>query len=193
MRTFKVRQSAFASFLLVALAYAPLAVAGEPSPGEALYQARCASCHANPGTKKAPSLETMRQMSGDRVFFSLSNGIMKSQAAGLSFLEMGALMEYASAGARPEYSPAPASMCSKREVDTQPAVQGWGFDDRSTRSLGADRTTINADNVKTLALKWAFALPGTSEMRSQPVATPIRSLSAHRVDTCLLSIVLRAA
>ncbi len=166
-----------ATLFLLFQAMTQVVVAAEPAPGEALYLARCASCHSvADGTsaqrlEKAPSLDEMRQMSADRVFFSMLSGMMKSQAAGLGYPEMGAITMFASAGTQPGFVPETASMCTDRDIDLQPVVAGWGFDDRSTRSLGTQQTTLSEKNISSLRLKWAFALPGTSELRSQPVVT----------------------
>ena len=45
----------------------------------------------------------------------------------------------------------------------------WGFGSGNTRSLttGVD---IEPGNVDQLELRWALAIPGATEMRSQPVA-----------------------
>jgi len=171
MGTYKAAVQTLVALLFAALPIVETFAANEPPPGEALYMARCASCHSGTGVTKAPPLETMRQMSADRVFFSIMNGVMKSQAAGLGYPEMGAITMYASAGIQPGFSPDAASMCADRVIDVQSVVQGWGFDERSTRSMGEHQTTLNGKNIASLRLRWAFALPGTSELRSQPVVT----------------------
>ena len=140
-------------------------------PGKALYEARCASCHTNPGTSKAPPLSAMKTMPAERVFFAMSNGAMKSQAAGLAIPELIALASFASAGTQPDYVPTPAAMCAKRTVDAKPAVSGWGFDAQNSRALDAKQTRIDAAHVGKLQLKWAFGLPGVTDTRSQPVAS----------------------
>jgi polyvinyl alcohol dehydrogenase (cytochrome) len=143
-----------------------------PEAGEAVYAERCAACHADPGTTRAPSLETMRDMPAERVAFALTNGIMKSQAEGLSFRDIRTLVSYASAGDRPDYLPVVAALCANREVDaSRPRITGWGMDPNGARRIGAEVTRIDAGNVSRLELKWAFGLPGASEARSQPVAT----------------------
>ena len=166
---FVIRPGALAALTL--LIASPLFGAAPDQPGKALYEARCASCHANPGTTKAPSFEAMKQMSMTRVFFAMSNGAMKTQAAGLSFVEMGTLASYASTGQQADYTPSTQAMCKARNVDTTPVVAGWAFDASSSRALGSAQTSIDAANVGKLELAWAFGLPGTTETRSQPVAT----------------------
>ena len=137
--------------------------------GRAAYEGRCAKCHLEPGATKAPSLGAMRQMSAAQVYFSLVNGKMRTHAAGLSPEELGALVSYAS-GAAQRYRPAPSAMCAKHDIELGPRyVTRWGFDARNSGALGADATAINALNVGTLRLVWAFGLPNVADARSQPV------------------------
>ena len=165
--------SRLAALFVLTVAATPLSASDVPvHPGKALYEARCASCHANPGATKAPSFDALKQMSMSRVFFAMSNGTMKTQAAGLTFPEIGMLASYASAGDQAAYAPAADAMCKTRDVDTTPVVAGWAFDASSSRALGAAQTSVDATNVGKLELAWAFGLPGTTETRSQPVATP---------------------
>src|SRR5262245_30629228 len=160
--------------LLLGLAFAADCSRAEApaDPGKALYQARCASCHDNPGPTKAPTFRSLKQMTVARVFFAMSNGAMKTQAAGLSFPEMGMLATYASLGQQADYKPSQQSMCARRDVDvTRPVVASWAFDAAGTRALGAAQTIVGAKNAPSLELAWTFGLPGTVDTRSQPVAT----------------------
>ncbi len=140
--------------------------------GAALYQARCASCHDNPGATKAPSLQALKQMSLARVFFAMSNGLMKAQATGLSFPELAVLARHASVGEQQDYLPSASAMCAQRTVEASAAViSQWAFDAAGTRALGTSQTSIDAGSADRLELAWAFGLPGTVDTRSQPVAT----------------------
>jgi polyvinyl alcohol dehydrogenase (cytochrome) len=163
-----------------AVAFCLLAVAGalgadpDPSAGDSapLYETRCASCHSGSGASKAPALSSLKQMSAARVFFSLSNGAMKAHVAGLSFPEILQLVAFASAGEQPEYTPPAEAMCASREADTaKPLVTHWALDVAGSRALGNSVATLDATNVAKLELAWAFGLPGTTDTRSQPVAT----------------------
>lgn len=140
--------------------------------GATLYQSRCASCHDNPGATKAPSFQSLKQMSLARVFFSMTNGLMKAQAAGLSIPELAMLSRHASVGEQQDYVPSATAMCAQRKVDAAPAViTGWAFNAAGSRALGTSQTRIDSDTAGSLELAWAFGLPGTVDTRSQPVAT----------------------
>src|SRR5262245_47088076 len=47
--------------------------------GWSTYQTRCAICHSNPGPDHGPSAESIRQMTPEKIYESLSTGKMKSQ------------------------------------------------------------------------------------------------------------------
>ena len=57
------------------------------------------------------------------------------------------------------------------------------MDQRSTAFIGPDTTSIDAGNVGKLELSWAFALPNTTDARSQPVVTTdtlfVAAVSGH--------------
>ncbi|NIM70533.1 MAG: PQQ-binding-like beta-propeller repeat protein, partial [Xanthomonadales bacterium] len=50
-----------------------------------------------------------------------------------------------------------------------PAVNGWGFTFASTRFIPAEIAGLTAADVPRLKLKWAFAYPGATRARSQPM------------------------
>ncbi len=53
------------------------------SPGEALYQGRCATCHEG-RVERAPDRNALRQLSPDRIGFALAYGMMSQQVRDLS-------------------------------------------------------------------------------------------------------------
>ncbi|MGH9655818.1 MAG: c-type cytochrome, partial [Bryobacteraceae bacterium] len=61
--------------------------------GAAIYKQRCAACHDNPAPH-APSLGTIKAMSGRAIYTALTSGVMKTQAAGLSTAQKIALIRY---------------------------------------------------------------------------------------------------
>src|SRR5688500_16292571 len=65
-----------------------------PHPGQAVYRARCASCHDNPEQTKSPAKATLGAMSYQVISFSLTQGKMQAQAAGISEEERGQLINY---------------------------------------------------------------------------------------------------
>src|SRR6185437_1534969 len=61
--------------------------------GAALYRERCASCHDSP-TGRTPSIGAIKQMTSSAIYAGLTNGPMKSQAAGLSTQQVLSLLVY---------------------------------------------------------------------------------------------------
>jgi mono/diheme cytochrome c family protein len=61
--------------------------------GAAIYKERCAKCHDTPAAR-VPSLATIKEMTGEAVYTALTNGAMKTQAAGLSTAEIFSLIGY---------------------------------------------------------------------------------------------------
>ena len=63
-------------------------------PGQAIYKERCASCHDNAEQFRAPTRENLAAMSFQTIDFSLTNGKMKGQGAGLSEAQRGDLINF---------------------------------------------------------------------------------------------------
>src|SRR5579862_57034 len=79
--------------LLASSAVSAKAEDDAPSPGEALYQARCASCHEG-GVARAPDKNALQQLSAERIGFALGYGLMSQQAKDLSQREIAAIVRY---------------------------------------------------------------------------------------------------
>lgn len=143
-----------------------------PHPGAAIYRMRCAACHENPEETKAPSRTTLSAMSYQVLSFSLTQGKMQAQAAGLSEEQRGQLINYLtgrSAETRDTWSAAMA--CKTPTVDLKPtaAVATFGFDARQTRTLSARQAGLTKASLGRLELAWSIAFPDTTMMRAQPV------------------------
>lgn len=153
----------------------------EATAGESLYQTRCAGCHEDAGAIKAPALAGLRQMNHARVRYALTRGSMQAHAAGLDREQVGELVAYVTGRGDGPYQVPAQARCAEVSVDLDPVyVGGWGFDDANTAFRGPPHTALNGANVSSLRLKWAFGVPDTSDMRSQPVIT---------ADTVFLSTV----
>jgi polyvinyl alcohol dehydrogenase (cytochrome) len=145
--------------------------------GEELFAVRCSVCHeVGEDSPKAPPLQALRQMGWAQVQFALAQGSMQPYAAGLSRQASEQLVAFVTGEPERVHMHLPAhAFCSPaqgEEIDFDRVLVGsWGFDGRSTRFQGHDRTDIDAANVHRLELKWAFGVPRTAMMRSMPVIT----------------------
>jgi polyvinyl alcohol dehydrogenase (cytochrome) len=138
----------------------------------ALYMQRCAACHDHPRERIPPRMSLAVLRSQEDVYRTLSSGVMKQQAIGLTADQMRGLAIWVTGkkfGTSPPDPPADANMCSERTGhidlgDTQ--WNGWGRDYDNSRYQ--PRPGLSAAEVPRLKLKWTFALPGQA-VYAQPV------------------------
>jgi polyvinyl alcohol dehydrogenase (cytochrome) len=147
--------------------------------GIALFEQQCTQCHGNGSVERAPSPAAIRQMSPERIYAALTNGIMQTQAARLTDEQKRRIAEYM--GARPlgsstlgdagqmkNHCPASAALPDPSRF---PAWNGWGADVRNTRFQPAKSAGLTAAQVPSLQLKWAFGFPlGVSAFGQPSVA-----------------------
>ncbi|MEM7359334.1 MAG: PQQ-binding-like beta-propeller repeat protein [Pseudomonadota bacterium] len=142
---------------------------GDEHPGAKIYQERCANCHAS-GMARAPARNILELMSPNAMLFTLTDGIMQQQSQGLSAEQKQQIVEYLVGEVQTE-KPALA-LCADDNKDfdfTQaPVASGWGIDAHNTRHVPASVTSINADNIGKLEVKWVFDYPLSARARSHP-------------------------
>jgi polyvinyl alcohol dehydrogenase (cytochrome) len=163
------------SFCLMMLAL-PLAAADDPYARQ-LFEKHCASCHnsAAGAESRVPQLQVLKTMTPAAIQRTLETGIMKAQAKALSAderLKVATLLGTAvTTERRREDIPNLCSSEPGRGV-TAPgdgsAWTDWGGGLANMRFQNANNAGIGPDDVPRLKLKWAFAFPDTSTMRSQP-------------------------
>jgi polyvinyl alcohol dehydrogenase (cytochrome) len=155
-------------FLLAPLA----ALAAEDPYAAQLFQKHCASCHNSEAgaSGRVPQVSVLKTMTPAAIQKTLESGVMKTQAAPLSpdeRLRIASLIGTA------------VTVERKREEIANPCAPGTGWSDGSawaswggglgnTRFQTAKDAGLRAEDVPRLKLKWAFAFPDTSTMRSQP-------------------------
>ncbi|HYA18382.1 MAG TPA: PQQ-binding-like beta-propeller repeat protein [Bryobacteraceae bacterium] len=147
-----------------------MALAAEATPdGEALYKARCASCHDNSTTDRIPKRAEIATRTPESVVSTMSSGAMMIQASGLTQDEMRAVAKYltgkefAVGGASTAgMCPAPGKAISLAATDWN----GWGVDPDNSRFQ--PKPGLSAADVSKLKLKWAFGFPGDRVAYSQP-------------------------
>ncbi|MDH3429215.1 MAG: PQQ-binding-like beta-propeller repeat protein [Gammaproteobacteria bacterium] len=139
--------------------------------GRELYEQHCDACHSLPDVK-APGVATLRQMPFTRLARSLEFGIMMQQAAHLSADERFAISKYLSSDSstiRDQWIAARTCRLRKPVELGATGSRGWGLDSGNRRAIESG-VSISPDDVDDLELKWSLAIPGATEMRSQPVA-----------------------
>ena len=148
-------------------------VAAQPSKpalaadGAAVYAKSCATCHDG-GAIQAPQRQALSILPANRIVAALTNGIMQSQAAGLSDTQRQAVALYLSSG--PVAAEEPKGMCNAGDVGRLAPVQvgDWGMGQENARAVDGAATVLNASSAAKLKLDWVFAFPNGTRARSQP-------------------------
>lgn len=160
-------------------------VACTPSPaqeGEKLFAERCAGCHTPAGTERAAGLSLLAQLSPRAIVGVLEDGVMRVEGSGMTAEQRIQVAEYLSkrsyvAEALPE-----AAHCADRSwTGLDPGSVSWmGFAANlaGTGHQPPGRAGLDAADVPNLQLKWAFAFPGGSNMRTSPAVAGDAALVA---------------
>jgi polyvinyl alcohol dehydrogenase (cytochrome) len=146
----------------------------ESHPGHALYRQWCAACHDNPQGTRAPHFDGLRRLSAETLRFTLTEGPMRAQAAGMSSADREQLIAYlADSAPDPHAAWAERMQCSakRRVVDlsSPPTVGSFGLNLQSHRRMTAQQAGLTSADLKKLRLAWAVAFPQVAALRSQPI------------------------
>ena len=143
-------------------------------PGKALYEKHCAACHDKPDISRAVPFAQLRNMRLGNLFFAMSDGKMKEQAAALSERQRGQLVDYIVGRQQIDESWIDAMRCAKPAArashapgDGGATVLGFGFSRDNRRQLTHAASGIATADVPHLELAWALAFPRASTMRAQ--------------------------
>ena len=160
---FAFATSAAAILGLGAVFFSDPAEAQQPNPGQQVYTAHCASCH-DTGLGRAPTIFSLGQLGPNAILLALTQGVMKSAAAGLSDGDLHDVATYLS-GKEPTQAtagPAPlANPCPKADPIKLSAASwnGWSPDAANTRYQ--PNPGIKSADVARLKVKWTFAYDGS--------------------------------
>jgi polyvinyl alcohol dehydrogenase (cytochrome) len=138
-----------------------------------LFKDHCASCHeagaAAPGAR-IPPVSVLKTMTPTAILKALETGIMKLQAAVLSTNERQAVANFLGTAVTVERTRNEiANRCTNEAVwKDSSGWTNWGAGLANMRYQPAKEAGLRAENLPKLMLKWAFAFPDTSVLRSQP-------------------------
>lgn len=134
---------------------------------QALYNSRCASCHDG-SVPKAPHQVKFQLIGAEAIHQALTQGLMKPNAAGIDATTLRRLADFL--GGQPSEVSRPVVRCESASLPVaRPQLHGWGFTPANTRFVEGAVANLAPEQVPDLELKWAFAFPGASRARSQPV------------------------
>jgi len=164
-----------AVFLLAVVGTCGERAAGQTVPnGEALFKAHCAMCHndAATGANRAPSPAVLATKTQEEILRALESGAMVIYGNRVTEAERKAIAAYLSTNPGNSAAEASANLCQVKKPITADGVarrenwNSWGVDIANSRYQA--HTSIGADNISRLKLKWAFGVPDTSTAYGQP-------------------------
>ena len=144
--------------------------------GEAQYRLACAECHEG-ALLEAPQRSALALFPPERIVQSLESGIMATAGMALTREEKRQVAFFLT-GQQATREPTSLSSFSCQPTRTADlplsrpvSWNGWGGEAGNSRHQ-PESGGLNRDNVGQLSLKWAFAFPGATRSRAQPVVTP---------------------
>jgi polyvinyl alcohol dehydrogenase (cytochrome) len=144
---------------------------GDGDGAEAIFREHCGSCHMGDSRiSHSPSVWHLSSMPPRSILSAMQSGKMREQAAALSESEKIAVATWLT-GTVPGEEDIPASAyCSAKTGNADATIysSGWGGNVNATGYYPPSQTTLSADTVAGLRFDWAFAVPGSGEMRSKP-------------------------
>ena len=142
----------------------------QATDGASLFAEHFAGCH-NGSVPRAPHFITFNMMSPESLLAVMNEGAMQRQAAHLSTVQRTAVAAFLSGSSTS--SPAAVLMCDESVTNALSAVgsewTGWGGNQYNHRYVSASADAIGKAELESLTLKWAFAYPGATRARSQPL------------------------
>ncbi len=139
--------------------------------GRQVFTASCSACHTNPKDVKTPSTEALAAMEPGVVLNALNNGKMRQQGSALTEEQRKAVSEFiTNKKLKTTVLPPEAytTFSFEGNGDRIHDFSGWGGNLEATGFRTTEQAGITPENVSSLQLKWAFAVPGGTEMRSKP-------------------------
>ena len=129
----------------------------------------CMTCHAPESGAHAPAMETLAEMPWQGILKSLESGSMRVQGDTLTAEERVAVARYLGKPG-PAVIPEMSGFCAAgaKPAASKSAWNGWSPDDLNTRFQPAGAAGLDASEVPSLTLKWAFGFPTGTTAFGQP-------------------------
>ena len=161
--------------LLLALGVASSRSSAQAPPdGAALFKEHCAMCHegAAAGAGRAPTTALLAEKTREEILQALESGAMVIYGNRMSTeAERKAVAAFLSSKSSGDAA-SRANMCAAARPITRGDLlkadswNGWGVDILNSRYQ--PHTTIRAENISGLKVKWAFGIPNASTAYGQP-------------------------
>jgi polyvinyl alcohol dehydrogenase (cytochrome) len=139
--------------------------------GKKAFLLTCQGCHKDTMNSIVPGQTILSTMTPRAILAALDNGKMRQQATNLTALQRRAVAEWlTNSEIRPVVYPqsAYASFAIAGNGQSLPGYSGWGGNKEGTGFRSTGQAGINLANLGSLKLKWAFAFPDATIVRSKP-------------------------
>lgn len=141
-------------------------------PGAAVYRQHCASCHDS-GAVRIPSRAILQQRTSATILKALNSGVMKQQGATLSLGERTTVAAWLGRKTAVSIDASRLSnQCQssggRNDSKGLPSWTSWGGGLANLRFQTAAAAGLAGTDVQRLKLRWAFAVPDATRLRSQP-------------------------
>ncbi|HMP57678.1 MAG TPA: PQQ-binding-like beta-propeller repeat protein, partial [Novosphingobium sp.] len=159
--------------------------------GQRLFAESCAACH-DAGMDRAPHSVVLREMAPEAILRALTDGVMREQGSAYTPDERKAIAEWVAGqplgSAREQAVARCTGPAARFDPDEPPILPGWGFAPDNSHALTTAQAGMDRSSVARLKLKWTFAFPGATRVRSQPslaagaLFTGSQSGAVHALD-----------
>ncbi len=138
----------------------------QPTKEQALFDDNCASCHAPGRDPRAPDPNVLAALPPSAILQSVESGKMQAYGASLTPEERNLLAHHLGA----KTGEVPLSFCESRKTPRVSPIYWSGFspDLENRRHQGVARAGLEPETLDDLELAWAFALPASGDVRTQP-------------------------
>jgi len=159
-----------------AVAQVPDSPARAPIPagadGAEIFAHSCADCHSTAQSGRTPGRFSLGSLSPRAIVAALEDGVMRAEGAGLTHEQIVLVAEHLTGRAYSRALLPEAAYCSDRgfaPLDVG-AVSWMGFGGalEGTGFQSAERAALDASEVPSLELRWAFGFPEGSRVRTTP-------------------------
>ena len=143
------------------------------SAGARIYAKRCAGCHES-GAVRMPARGQLQSLTGSAILQILTGGIMKRQAASMTPVDRETVSRWLGRKTSVPVDASKLAGACPNNAETLSAGNplaswtSWGGGITNQRFQGGGAAGLTASAVGDLRLKWAFAVPDATSMRSQP-------------------------
>ena len=142
--------------------------------GEQHFKTYCASCHLG-AMPEAPKVDAIKLYPPERIISALESGVMSTQGIALTKQDKHNVAFYLTGKQVQQTKIETQFSCQQMNIEVAELNQaaswnGWGQNHSNNRFQYTD--TLSSNNINKLSLKWAFAFPDATRVRSQPIITP---------------------